>query len=45
MRELIKGHVEMVKVIAEAPTKEVFKAAACFLVVGTLFYYSILIFG
>jgi hypothetical protein len=45
MKEIIKDHIEMVKVLKAAPIKEVVQTVAFMVTIGTLFYFSILIFG
>lgn len=45
MKQIIQDHIEMVKVLREAPRKELLQSVVFFGALGTLFYFSILIFG
>ena len=45
MKQFFLDHIEMVKVLKAAPLKELLQSAAFFITLGTLFYFSILIFG
>jgi hypothetical protein len=45
MKQFIQDHIQMAKVLREAPRKELIQSIAFLLTLGTLFYFSILIFG
>jgi hypothetical protein len=45
MKQFIQDHIQMVKVLKEAPRKELLQSVVFFIAIGTLYYFSILIFG
>ena len=45
MKQFVQDHIEMVKVLKEAPRKELIQSVAFLVTLGVLFYFSILIFG
>lgn len=45
MKDIIDGHIEMIKVLKEAPLKEIIKTVVFMVSLGALYYFSILIFG